>query len=162
MDENLRPIKKSEMKEWFPEMALNIDTIDIYLTIRNFEFNPDLITEKTKLEPNDIIKKGQKYIKKSGKEWISEYNEWSVMYEQKNATYSDDAINGFVNNIVNPNKEYFKEILVNAEGILEFVYYYYYSNNIGIAFNKEFVNILSELNLKVEFDLYCLHEDEKK
>jgi hypothetical protein len=162
MDENLRPIKKSEMKEWFPKMALKIDTIDIYLVIRNFEYDPDIITEKTKLQPDDIIKKGQKYIKKSGKEWISTYNSWSVMYEQKNATYSEDAINGFVNNIINPNKKYFKEILANSEGVIEFVYYYYDSNNIGINFNKEFINLLFELNLTVDFDLYCLHEDEKE
>jgi hypothetical protein len=161
MDENLRPIKKVEMKELFPEMALNIDTINLYLVIRDFEFDPDIITEKTKLEPYEIKKKGQKYITKFGKERISKYNSWTVMYEQKKAIFSDDAINGFIHNIINPNKEYFKEILANAEGVLEFVYYYYYSNNMGIFFNKKFVNILSELNLTVDFDLYCLHEDEK-
>ena len=159
MDENLRPIKKSEIKRMFPQLASPVDRIDIYLIFDDLDFDPDIITEKTKLEPYNIYKKGIIYKKRSGKEWESKSNCWEIKYSQLNAVYSEDAINGFMEQIINPHIEYFKEIVKNANGILEFVYYYYYSNNIGIGFEKAFVKVLSELNLRVSFDIYCLHEE---
>ena len=160
MNEDLHPIKKSEIKELFPEMSKYNNMVHIYLSIDNLDFDPNIITENTKLEPNKIYRKGVKYKRVSGKEFISNSNYWDIVYEHNNLPYPDIAINEFIEKIINPHYEYFKEILKNAEGTLEFVYYYHYSNNIGIGFEREFVKILSDLNLRVDFDLYCLHEEE--
>jgi hypothetical protein len=159
MDSNLRPITKSEMKNLFPTMSSNVDTIRLYLIIDDLSFDPDLITEKTSLQPYKVYKKGITYKTQFGKEWTSKSNCWEIKYEQKNAVYSDDAIHGFIEKIIHPHLDYFTEVLKDATGMLRFVYEYYYSNNIGIHFNKDFIKLLSQLNLEVDFDLYCLHED---
>jgi hypothetical protein len=160
MDEDLHPITKAQSKKWFPKMSEYNNMVHLYLEIKNLEFDPDIISKKTNLEPYEIMKIGDKFKKRSGKEWICDYNSWTVKYEHNNLPYPDKAINEFIDKIINPNYEYFKEILQNASGKLEFVYYYHYSNNIGIGFEKNFIKILSDLNLEVDFDLYCLHEDE--
>jgi hypothetical protein len=160
MNDNLQAITKSDMKKLFPAMSSNVDTIRLYLIIDDLSFDPDLITEKTNLQPYKIYKKGITYKTQFGKEWISKSNCWEIRYEQKNAVYSDDAINGFIEKIIQPHVDYFTEVLKEATGIVRFVYEYYYSNNIGMNFNKDFIQLLSKLNVEVDFDLYCLHEDE--
>jgi len=160
MNEDLHPIKKSEMKEWFPKMSKYNNMVHIYLSINDLEFDPDIITKKTKLEPDKIYKKGIKYKRASGKDFISNSNSWSIIYEHNNLPYPDKALNEFVEKIINPNYEYFKEILKIANGTFEFVYYYHYSNNIGIGFERDFIKILYDLNLRVDFDIYCLHKEE--
>jgi predicted metal-dependent phosphoesterase TrpH len=159
MKNELKPLSKSGYKKIFPDMANEIDKIDIYLTIDNIDFDPDEITKRTGLKPDEIYKKGLEYILKNGKKYIPESNYWSVKYSHENMALSEEAINGFVEQIINPNKEYFKKIFNKGKGRLEFIYYYYRSNNMGIVFEENFVKILSELNLEIDFDLYCCYED---
>jgi hypothetical protein len=103
MSDELKPLSKSGFKEMFPSLRDEIDTIDIYLVIHNIEFDPDEITKKTGLEPYRIYKKGFKYIRRKQK-YISEDNTWEVKYTHKNVIYSEEAITGFIENIINPNK----------------------------------------------------------
>jgi ribosome recycling factor len=159
MTDELKPLSKSGFKKMFSELQDEIDTIDIYLVIHDIEFDPDEITKETRLEPYRIYKKGFEYIRGKQK-YISDNNMWEIKYSHKNVIYSEEAINGFIENIIKPNKEYFKKILNTADGRIEFVYNYFKTNNMGIVFDREFVKLLSELNLMVDFDLYCLHEDE--
>jgi hypothetical protein len=159
MSDELKPLNKSGFKNMFPGLQDEIDTIDIYLVIHDIEFDPDEITKRTGLQPYRIYKKGFEYIRGKQK-YISDDNTWEVKYTYKNVIYSEEAINGFIENIIKPNKEYFKEILNKADGRIEFVYNYFKTNNMGILFDKEFIKLLSELNLMVDFDLYCLREDE--
>ena len=159
MNRNLCTLKKSEYKELFTGMVSEIDKICIYLIIYDFDFDPDIITEKTELKPYKTEKKGLKHKRKYGmEEYISESNYWEIEYKHENVQSCEEAINGFMETIINPHKEYFREILKTANGKLLFVYYTYRSTNMGIWFEKDFVNILSELNLSIDLDLYCLYE----
>jgi hypothetical protein len=158
-NEDLRPLNGSEFNEYFPDMEKYHDMVQIYLNICDIAFDPDSITAKTNLKPYHVYKKGQIYKIRSGKEWVSNNNSWCIKYEHNNLPYPDKAINEFIEKIIIPHYQYFKEVLNNANGTLEFVYYYHYSNNIGIGFEKDFVKILSDLNLRVDFDLYCLHKE---
>jgi len=160
VENKFKVLSKSEYKKIFPKQE-EIEKIFIYLDLFDLEFDPDEITEKTKLKPYKIYKKNTKYLLRSGKEYISEDNSWSTEYSHENVIYADEAIEGFIKTIITPNLNYLKEVLLKSNGKITFVYYTYRSNNIGITLNTEFIELLSELKLKVDFDLYCLHEDEK-
>ena len=43
MNEDLHPIKKSEIKELFPEMSKYNNMVHIYLSIDNLDFDPDIV-----------------------------------------------------------------------------------------------------------------------
>jgi hypothetical protein len=159
MDE-LKPLSRADYKKMFPEMRKSIDKIDIYFIIDNIQFDPDEITNKTGLNPYRVYKKGLEYNINRKNKFISESNSWEIEYTHENVIYSEEAIDGFIEQIINPHKDYFKNILNDANGKIEFVYYYYKTNNMGIVFENKFIKLLAELNLMVDFDLYCLHEDE--
>ena len=135
----------------------------LMLYFLDFDFNPDLITEKLGLEPHSIGRKGEKYFIGYHKEIekIRDCSHWKFEWEIKSNDFIGDMIDLFFKEIIIPRKSLIKEIGENCQMIrLTIVQYYYTGHNPGYGFDREQVKVLADINADIDMDIYCLCEDE--
>jgi len=155
---DLEPLKKKDYKKLFKNLGTEKDILHIYLDIYEILFDPEIISDKINQKYYKIEKIGQK-IKRGKGYRIAESNSISFKREYENVLYPENEFDQFISEILTPNELYLKDLFKNCHAKIEFVYYYNHSNNIGIYLPNKIIHKLSDFDLSVDFDLYCLHED---
>jgi hypothetical protein len=159
MDENIVPLSKKDYKKLFKNKNGNTEVLYIYLYLHDLLMDPDEILLKVgvpyfkKIKTGDIVKRGNG-------SYQAQTNSLSFRKEYPGVLVPEVELSHFFEEIILPNSEYFVNIFRNSNARICMVYYYYHSNNIGIVLPSEAIKYLSKFNLEIDFDLYCLYEDD--
>ncbi|WP_016756134.1 DUF4279 domain-containing protein [Leptospira santarosai] len=159
MKDELTPLSKKDHKQLFPLLEVENNILELYLCIDELNIDPNRITFHTKIKPHEVRIKGEKYIERNGRELFSKTSYWSFKKTFHNVLYPQKEIKKFINNYLEKHQTFFRRLFKNCKPRIEFVYYYHYSNNIGINFTKDIIKLLEKYGLSVDLDLYCLHEE---
>lgn len=128
----------------------------------DFDFDPDLITQKLLLQPFSTGQKGEEYFIGPQKDIprIRDCSHWDFEWKIKTNDFIGDFIDKFFKEIIVPRLESIKEIGLNSQAIRFIIVQYYYTGyNPGYRFEKEQIKILADLNAEIDMDIYCLYED---
>ncbi|MBL4560976.1 MAG: DUF4279 domain-containing protein [Labilibaculum sp.] len=128
----------------------------------DFDFDPDLITQKLLLQPFSTGQKGEEYFIGPQKDIprIRDCSHWDFEWKIKTNDFIGDFIDKFFKEIIVPRLESIKEIGLNCQAIRFIIVQYYYTGyNPGYRFEKEQIKILADLNAEIDMDIYCLYED---
>lgn len=137
------PRLKNEYKAWF--------------ILFGFEESPDEITKQLGVTPTETrikgeyrnISKGKHEIKRLNKE-----NAWLLKSELSNSVPIEKHLEHLINNI-KPYKQNFIDVAKRYK--LQFnCAMYYYEANPGISLESNIMKEISELNIPLYFDIYCM------
>lgn len=132
----------------------------ILLAFYEFNYSPEGISDKLKLEPSTIGIKGEEYYlgreNQVKKNWKS--NTWRYEWNSRSNDFIGEIIEKFIDEIITPRVESIKELSLTSEVEFSIVQYYYDGCNPGVYIKKEHTKILSEINSSVNIDIYCLGE----
>jgi len=155
-------LEKKEYKKIMGSSDSEINQSHLVLSFIDFDFDPNLITKKLKLEPTSIGEKGEEYLIGSQKK-ISKFREishWDFEWKTQSNDFIGNLIEKFFNEIIIPRISSIKEIGLNCKKIrFTIVQYYYSGHNLGYGFEKEKIKILADINAEIDMDIYCLCED---
>ncbi len=131
----------------------------VKLLIYNFDYHPSQISEKLTIQPHSIGVKGESY--KTGPprnrmKKIHEYNYWEHEWKVYTNDFIGDMVYKYVDDVIRPNISSLKEIAADSDIQLGVIQYYYDGCNPGFHFDKNIVQILSDLGASIDIDLYCL------
>lgn len=159
---SLKRLNREDFKKLSGSADSGTNRNHLILKFIDFDFHPDIITEKTGLQPLSIGLKGEKYFvgKKNQIKKIRDCNYWEYEWKEISNDFIGDLIDRFFVEIIIPKLDLFKEVSHHCEIVrLVIVQYYYTGYNPGYGFTKEQINILSNINADVDVDIYCLCED---
>ena len=153
--------KKDYKKLMGAESDSEINQNHVILRFIDFDFNPEVITNKIGLEPLSIARQGEEYFVGSQKiRKIWEFNHWDYELKTKTNDFIGDTISQFFNETIIPRLNEIKEISQKSRITrLIVVQYYYTGHNPGYEFDKEQIKILADINAEIDMDIYCLCED---
>lgn len=156
-------LDKKDYKKLTGSSDSEINRNHLILCFLDFDFDPDLITNKLELEPLSTGKKGEEYFVGPQKQ-ISKFREcshWDYEWKIKSNDFIGDLIDKFFKEILIPRLGSIKEIGLNCKTVrFIIVQYYYTGHNPGYGFEKEQIKILADLNAEINIDIYCFCEDE--
>lgn len=141
-----------------------LNKISVYLTISDFDFEPEEITAFLGIIPSKTHKKGEPIIPKGNPNYQYKHNHWSLK------SLSNDSIElaKHIESIFEQVKEKW-QILVDIGNQyyieIECAIYIYDDSEQPIPIihlDKEITQKLAELNAEIDIDLYVLPQDNKK
>ncbi len=126
----------------------------ISLKFFEFDFSPQVISEKLGLEPTKTGIKGERRNPKFA--LLCKSNEWT--YEEFNKTneFIGELVQSFIERIVRPRLEQIKQLATSQFGELSIAQWYYDGYNPGYHFSKEIISTIKETGLEIDIDTYCL------
>lgn len=128
---------------------------------------PSIITDITGVKATEMIVKGSQRFTSSTKKAIpgkvNEYNLWKLESE---VLYGNDKV--FLNHalenilkIMDTRENEFKKVLNMYPKSNLRCYAYYYEVNPYFHFTKEILSSLASYHIGIDFDIYCLEENQK-
>ncbi|XWN36336.1 MAG: DUF4279 domain-containing protein [Balneola sp.] len=134
--------------------------VHIYLKFYDFDIHPDEISKVLNLEPTRIGLKGEVFFignkkKKIQRTYSSNYWELKKKFEIDDK-WVQEFIDEFIKEIIEPKKGLIKKMIKEGDGEFSVVPYLYSEANPGFFFESNTINILSETNLPINLDIYCL------
>ena len=156
-------LDKKDYKKITGSIDSEINRNHLILRFLDFNFDPDIITQKLGLEPISTGQKGHEYFIGPQKDIPKnrECNHWDYEWKIKTNDFIGDLIDKFFEEIIIPRLESIKDIGLNCQTIRFIIVQYYYSgHNPGYGFEKEQIKILADINAEIDMDIYCLCEDE--
>lgn len=126
----------------------------IALKFFDFDFSPQIISEKIALIPTKTSLKGERRNPKFS--LICKSNEW--MYEEFNKTndFIGDLVQEFISRIIIPRLKEIKALTGAHYGELSIVQWYYSGCNPGYHFSKDILTVINDTGLEIDIDTYCL------
>lgn len=157
---NFDPLKPSDYKNAFPNMDTNGEnSYYVYLSIEGFEGSHEEITNLLGLEPSKIWQVGQKLFSPNGKYIRTiEKNLWEYKIAELGGS-SSDLLEKYVFEVVKPRVDKINRIAKDSQVMLTLVEFYQTSFNPGYLVSREVINLLSEINCSLQFDIYCLRTE---
>jgi hypothetical protein len=143
--------ERKQKKDTTPMIELNKNIIEIIFS--DFDFDPGEITELVQITPNKTALKGDKITDKGLKLLRSNY--WSYRETFITNEQIGKQITDFVNRIVVPRKENFKEASRRCYSEFQVVQYYYAGSNPGCHISKDVLSQISETGFEIDIDFYC-------
>lgn len=142
---------------------MDINENHITLIFSDFSCAPDAITGTLGIEPTKTGIKGQEYYigpqdNKQRKVWP--YNYWALRIIKKENNFISEFVDGFLNEVVKPNKEKIKALSAECEVELSIAQYYYSGCNPGFHFTADNLQVLTEIGAELDLDIYCLSDNE--
>ena len=93
--------------------------------------------------------------KKIQRTYSSNYWELGKKFEIDDK-WVQEFIDEFIKEIIEPKKGLIKKMIKEGDGEFSVVPYLYSEANPGFSFESNTINILSEANLPINLDIYCL------
>jgi Domain of unknown function (DUF4279) len=141
-------------------MLMDQNEDHIIISFSDFNYSPQLISDKLKIEPTTYGIKDEEHLLGNNntvkKVWKS--NVWRFEWNLKTNAFIGDITQNFMEDIIIPRKEAIKELSLTSEVEFSIVQYYYDGYNPGTFIKKEQIKILSEINCSINIDIYCLNE----
>jgi hypothetical protein len=132
----------------------------IILWFLNFDHSPEEITEKLGLLPTRTAVKGQEHLNSgSTNRKIHKFNFWEYEWKIESNEFVGELVDKFIDEIIRPRIREIKMLADTIDAELKIVQYYYSGYNPGYHFSVEKMKILSEANLEIDIDTYCLTEE---
>ena len=133
--------------------------VHIYLKFYDFNVHPDEISKALKLEPTRKGLKGEKFYigtkKKIERKYSSNWWQFGQKYDV-NGKWPQEFIDQFTEEIIEPRKNEIKDIIAIGDGELSVCPYFYNDTNPGFHFEHRVLKAISEANLPINMDIYCL------
>jgi hypothetical protein len=128
----------------------------VWLLIHSFECPPDEITEQLGLMPTKTRVKGEYRTvgKKKPIKLLNKESSWIMESELSNATPLEEQIQELLKKIL-PQEQNISALLKKYKVELNCAIYYYEANP-GINLEQNLLMELSQLNIPLYFDIYCL------
>jgi hypothetical protein len=130
----------------------------IILSFHDFDYSPEVISNKLNIVPSDSGIKGEEYfigkdnkVKKDRKA-----NMWRFEWNLRTNDFIGDIIEKYIEEIIIPRVETIREISLTSEVEFSIVQYYYDGCNPGVYIKKKHTKILAEINSSINIDIYCL------
>ncbi|MUP16822.1 DUF4279 domain-containing protein [Ancylomarina euxinus] len=159
--------KRLDKKDYKNLMGTNgdseINQNHLILHFLEFDFAPDLITQKLGLQPLSTGQKGEEYFIGPQKDIprIWDCSHWDFEWKINTNDFIGDLVDKFFNEIIIPRIDTIKEIGLSCKMVrFTIVQYYYTGNNPGYGFEPEQLKILADIGAGIDVDIYCLGEDE--
>lgn len=130
-------------------MATNIN---VEFAIVADYFNPNIITEKLKIEPDEFWIKGEKVL---GKPIKRKDTTWSINTGYEETLYVSELLSKMLNRLRDK-----KEILCELKQLYKLEYYFIIVINIennyspAIDFNSEFIEFANDIKAEVDIPIY--------
>jgi hypothetical protein len=127
-----------------------------WLLVSNFDFNPEEITKQLGIEPTNVKIKGEYRVvgKKTPRKILNKENLWILDSElprnipiEKHIEHLLDKIKPYKQNFIEIAKQYSLQLT----GAI-----YYYEANPGINLDKKILKEITDLNVELGLDIYCL------
>ncbi len=161
---NFKRLDKKDYKKLMEKTNdSGINQNHIILSFLDFDFDPDLISEKLGLKSLSNGQKGDVYFADTQKQTAKtkDCSHWDYELKIKSNDFIGDLIDKFFKEIIIPRIDSIKEIGQNCEAVrFVIVQYYFTGHNPGYGFNKGQIKILADINAEIDIDIYCLSEDE--
>ena len=134
----------------------------ITIKLEGFSCSPEEITEKIGLQPTRTAIKNQEYQTGSPQNRITKKyknNYWEFRVVTNETTWISDLARQFLEDNVRPRIDQIKHIVSGCEGELSIVQYVNEGCNPGLHFEKEEIELLSQIGFELDIDIYCLAEE---
>lgn len=133
------------------------DEVHIYLMFYDFEIHPDEISKILNLNPTKTGLKGEEYILSYDRKRTYKSNWWEFRKDyEMGEKWVQEFIDEFILEIIEPRKKEISEVMSKGDGEFSVVPYFYSKANPGFFFEKSTIEVLSEANLAINLDIYCL------
>ena len=130
-----------------------MDKIKLILRIIKFNFDPTVISKNLKLSTSKIWKKGDAYLVPQR---IAPYNIWVYELNIKSIGQLTDETTNLLQ-ILRRNI-FFKDNIGSWESELGIVFELKNNITIGINLDTQILELLHELDMSFDVDIYCLHD----
>jgi hypothetical protein len=142
---------------------MDINENHITLVFTEFSCTPEEITGILGTEPTKTGVKGQEYYigpqnNKQCKVWP--YNYWALRASKKKSNFISQFVDGFLSEVITPIKEKIKALTAECEAELSIAQYYYSGCNPGLHFTVDNLQLITEIGVELDIDIYCLSESE--
>lgn len=157
-------LDKKDYTKLMGSVDSKINQNHLILRFIDFDFDPDLITDKLGLAPLSTGQKGDEYFIWPQKDIskIRNCSHWDFEWKLMTNDFIGDLIDKFFKEVITPRLDSIKEIGLNCETTrFLIVQYYYTGHNPGYGFEKEQIKLLADINAEIDMDIYCLCEDEE-
>lgn len=131
----------------------------IILWFLNFDFPHEEITSKLDLQPTRIAINGHEQVSSNGVKKISRHTFWEFEWKYESNEFIGDIVERFVDEIIKPRTEQIKTLSGRTDTEFKIVQYYYDGFTPGYHFTAQTLHTLSEANLEMDIDVYCLSKD---
>lgn len=126
-----------------------------YFYAKDFDFDPNIITEKLKIPPTNVWRKGD--IWEPSKHRKRKENAWILRAGISNNDVLTNVHLGELFKILLPKKSEIVELSRTYRAGISYVPYCYYTN-ITVVLDKQHIRTLAELELQIDFDVYSLSQ----
>jgi len=126
--------------------------VKVYFLITSPNLLPEEITNKLKIIPSKIFRRGEKRTSKST--LLHKENGWKLSIEANNIIHINILLKELIKEL-QPSKEIIKSL--NAEKAFEIVIYIY-NQMPSISYDKSIISFLNYIEAELEHDIYCLNE----
>jgi len=136
----------------------NINENHIILLFVNFDYPPEIITEKINLSPSKTGLKGERYYLGHNQEVVKyrKSNFWEYELRQITNDFIGESFDQFVEEIIYPRAASIRSIAETCNGEIKMVQYYYNGYNPGYHLPAKIIAMLSGTKLDIDIDTYCL------
>jgi hypothetical protein len=129
----------------------------VILWFLNFDNSPEEITEKLGLIPTRTAIKGQERSNSSiANKKIHKFSFWEYEWKIESNQFVGELADKFIEEIIKPRIGEIKMLADTIDAEFKIVQYYYSGYNPGYHFSVDKMKILSEANLEIDIDTYCL------
>jgi hypothetical protein len=128
----------------------------LILWFLNFDFPHEEITSKLDLQPTRIAIKGQAQVAANGVTKISRHTFWEYEWKYESNEFIGDVAERFVDQIIKSRTEQIEALSAKTYAEFKIAQYYYDGFTPGYHFTAKTLQILSEANLEMDIDIYCL------
>ena len=129
----------------------------VALKIFNFDYSPELLSEKLDLIPTRTANKGEPYGQARG---VFPWNFWELRWERKGSEIIDVLVHEYVSTVISPHRETIRQVIDFCEAEFSIAQYYFEGHNPGIHLDSIDLASISYIGAELDIDIYCLAEDE--
>jgi len=159
---NRERLSKSDFKKLMSQKdKKNTNLNHIILWFLNFDQSPEEITKQLVLTPTKTAVKGQEYLSGPNQtvKKIHKFSFWEYEWKIESNQFVGELVDKFIAEIIKPRFGEIKMLAKRIDAELKIVQYYYDGYNPGYHFSVDIMKILTEANLEIDIDTYCLTEE---
>lgn len=136
----------------------DINISHIILWFLNFEQSPEDITSHLGLTPTKTAIKGQEYSTSESlkSKRFHKFSIWEFEWKVDSNKLVGDLAEIFINEIIKPRVNEIKMLADSIDAEFKIVQYYYDGYNPGYHLTVDNMKTLTEANLELDIDTYCL------
>ena len=127
-----------------------------YFNFRNFDCEPDYITEKLGIEPRTAGVAGDPHPVGAGKTIPLRESLWSLQSPIEVHNPVEEHVQALLD-LLEKRAEPLKEFTNKYESTL-YIAIYYYEVNPAICLDKDLIKRIADLHIDIDFDIFCLGE----